>query len=293
MQLLTIDIGGTSIKFALCQDGQLSQQVQFPTPDNLESFYELLDQQVKNFKAKFPIEGVGISSPGAVNKETGVIEGASALPYIHNFPIQKQLEHLFQLPISIENDANCAALAENAMGAGKGSSSMATIVMGTGVGGSLVLNGKIHHGAHLFGGEFGFMVMDKDYHILSELGTVVNMAKRYSQTKNDGKNYTGIEVLGLAQAGDELAIAEKQIFIRAIAMAIYNIQHTFDPEMILLGGGVSQADFLLPTLEAELDKIYQAVKISNIRPKLGICQFKQEANLLGAAIDFLSTGEEH
>ncbi|MFI3887981.1 ROK family protein [Streptococcus parauberis] len=289
MQLLTVDIGGTSIKFALCQNGQLSQQVQFPTPKDLESFYDLLNQQVKVFKEKFPIGGVGISSPGAVNKETGVIEGASALPYIHNFPIQKELEELFQLPISIENDANCAALAEYSLGAGKGASSMATIVMGTGVGGSLVFDGKIHHGAHLFGGEFGFMVMTNDYQILSSLGTVVSMAKRYSKTKNDGTDYTGIEVLEFAQAGDELAIAERQIFIQAIAMAIYNIQHAFDPEIILLGGGVSQADFLIPALEAELDKIYQAVKISNLRPKLGICHFKHEANLLGAYTDFIST----
>ncbi|WP_253952579.1 ROK family protein, partial [Streptococcus equi] len=76
----------------------------------------------------------------------------------------------------------------------------------------------------------------------------------------------------------------------SLAMGVFNIQLAFDPEMILIGGGVSQADFLLPALEAELDKLYQIVSISDLRPQLAICHFKNEANLLGASIDFM---QEH
>ncbi|HEL0672678.1 TPA: ROK family protein [Streptococcus equi subsp. zooepidemicus] len=289
MTLLCIDIGGTSIKFAICHKGRLAKQSSVPTPHSLENFYHMLDERLAYYRTE-KLSGIAISSPGAVNKATGIIEGASALPYIHGFPIRQDLEKRFGLPISMENDANCAALAESALGAGQGASSIAMLVLGTGVGGSLVINGRIHYGAHLFGGEFGFMVMNERYQTFSELGTVVNMAKRYSQIINDGKSYTGKEVLELADQGDPVALKERQVFLQSLAMGVFNIQHAFDPDRILIGGGVSQADFLLPALEAELDKLYQLVSISDLRPQLAVCQFKNEANLLGASIDFM---QEH
>lgn len=289
MTLLCIDIGGTSIKFAICHKGRLKKQSSRPTPQSLEDFYHMLDERLAYYRTK-KLSGIAISSPGAVNKATGIIEGASALPYIHGFPIQQCLEERLGLPVSIENDANCAALAESALGAGQGASSLAMLVLGTGVGGSLVINGRILYGAHLFGGEFGFMVMNERYQTFSELGTVVNMAKRYSQIINDGKSYTGKEVLELADQGDPVALKERQVFLQSLAMGVFNIQHAFDPDRILIGGGVSQADFLLPALEAELDKLYQLVSISDLRPQLAVCQFKNEANLLGASIDFM---QEH
>lgn len=289
MTLLCIDIGGTSTKFATCRKGKLEKQSSRPTPHSLEGFYRMLDERLAYYRTE-KLSGIAISSPGAVNKKTGSVEGASALPYIHGFPIRQDLEKRFGLPISMENDANCAALAESALGAGQGASSIAMLVLGTGVGGSLVINGRIHYGAHLFGGEFGFMVMNERYQTFSELGTVVNMAKRYSQIINDGKSYTGKEVLELADQGDPVALKERQVFLQSLAMGVFNIQHAFDPDRILIGGGVSQADFLLPALEAELDKLYQLVSISDLRPQLAVCQFKNEANLLGASIDFM---QEH
>lgn len=289
MTLLCIDIGGTSTKFATCRKGKLEKQSSCPTPHSLEGFYRMLDERLAYYRTE-KLSGIAISSPGAVNKKTGSIEGASALPYIHGFPIRQDLEKRFGLPISMENDANCAALAESALGAGQGASSIAMLVLGTGVGGSLVINGRIHYGAHLFGGEFGFMVMNERYQTFSELGTVVNMAKRYSQIINDGKSYTGKEVLELADQGDPVALKERQVFLQSLAMGVFNIQHAFDPDRILIGGGVSQADFLLPALEAELDKLYQLVSISDLKPQLAVCQFKNEANLLGASIDFM---QEH
>ena len=152
MSLLTIDIGGTSIKYARFADGKLGEEGAFGTPDNLEQFYQSLTAVVEQFKENSDVCGVAISSPGAVNKASGVIEGASALPYIHDFEIHAELEKRFGLPVSIENDANCAALAEVKFGAAKGLSDVLLLVLGTGVGGSVVMNGKVHHGKHLFGG---------------------------------------------------------------------------------------------------------------------------------------------
>ncbi|GEO52243.1 hypothetical protein LPL03_03390 [Lactiplantibacillus argentoratensis] len=135
-----IDIGGTTIKFAVWQDQQLVAKTKVTTPTTLAEFYTLLTTQVAQMKRDYQIAGVGISSPGAVNKATGIIEGASALPYIHNFRIQPELQRRFELPVSMENDANCAALAELADGAGKQVASLCFLIVGTGVGGSVIVN---------------------------------------------------------------------------------------------------------------------------------------------------------
>ena len=106
MNLIAIDIGGTTIKIATWINKKLKMVFTVDTPDNLETFYHKLSDAVNEIKTNNKIDGVAISSPGAVNKKTGVIEGASALPYIHNFKIVPELEKRFGLPVSIENDAN-------------------------------------------------------------------------------------------------------------------------------------------------------------------------------------------
>ena len=245
MSLLTIDIGGTSIKYARFADGKLGEEGAFGTPDNLEQFYQSLTAVVEQFKENSDVCGVAISSPGAVNKASGVIEGASALPYIHDFEIHAELEKRFGLPVSIENDANCAALAEVKFGAAKGLSDVLLLVLGTGVGGSVVMNGKVHHGKHLFGGEFGFMLMD-DEHSFSDLGTTIRMAERYN--KRTGEELDAIEIFEKAFNGDKIANEEKDIFLYNVAKGIFNLTYSFDPERVIIGGGVSQAEWLIPEL---------------------------------------------
>ncbi|MQW23166.1 MULTISPECIES: ROK family protein [unclassified Lactococcus] len=289
MSLLTIDIGGTSIKSAVFTTGKLSENESFKTPATLDVFYERLTALVSAYKEKYDLEGVAISAPGAVNKQTGVIEGASALPYIHHFNIHQELEKRFGLPISIENDANCAALAEVEFGVAKGLSNVLFLVLGTGVGGSVVMNGKVHHGKHLFGGEFGFMIMD-DEHTFSELGTTVRMEDRYTQ--RTGTKLTAIEIFDLAFSGDPVAKSEMDIFTFNVAKGIYNLQYSFDPELIIIGGGVSQADWLIPELEKQLSVILERVGMAPFMPKLAVCHYRNNANLIGAAVDFKKTYEK-
>ena len=89
--LAVIDIGGTTIKFAAWKNNELMDVHAVDTPKSLEEFYEILEHETNDFKKKYDVKGVAISAPGAVNKKTGVIEGASALPYIHNFKIGQEL----------------------------------------------------------------------------------------------------------------------------------------------------------------------------------------------------------
>ncbi|MGY4756427.1 ROK family protein [Lactococcus lactis subsp. lactis] len=286
MSLLTIDIGGTSIKYARFADGKLGEEGAFGTPDNLDQFYQSLTAVVEQFKENSDVCGVAISSPGAVNKATGVIEGASALPYIHDFDIHAELEKRFGLPVSIENDANCAALAEVKFGAAKGLSDVLLLVFGTGVGGSVVMNGKVHHGKHLFGGEFGFMLMD-DEHSFSTLGTTIRMAERYN--KRTGETLDAIEIFEKAFNGDEIANEEKEIFLYNVAKGIFNLTYSFDPELVIIGRGVSQAEWLIPELQKQLQKIMEIIEVATFMPEIVTCEFRNSANLIGAAVDFSQT----
>lgn len=286
MSLLTIDVGGTSIKYALFRKGALSQKGSFPTPTSLTAYYEVLTELVKNYEQLYQITGVAISSPGAVNKTTGAIEAASALPYIHHFDIRGELEARFVLPVSMENDANCAALAELKFGAAKGMKDVIFMVLGTGVGGAIVIDGKIRHGQHLFGGELGFMLMD-DTHSFSELGTTIGMANRYKA--RTGKDLTGEAIFNLAHAGEEIAQEEMTVFLFNVAKGIFNLAYAFDPECIVIGGGVSQAEWLIPELEKELQKMLNKFRIAPFLPVIKACQYRNDANLVGAAVDFQQT----
>lgn len=281
-----IDIGGTSIKFAVMENGQLKKLDPVKTPKTLEEFYTELTKKITEMKSEFSITGVGISSPGAVNKKTGVVEGASAIPYIHNFPIQPELEKRFGLPVSMENDANCAALAELDSGAGKDVDSLLFLIIGTGVGGSVIINHQIWHGAHLFGGEFGYTLVD-DESTLSNLATSVGVAQRYNTASNT--NYSGKEVFDLADKGDARAHKEVQTMYYSLAKGIYNLQYSFDPELIVLGGAVSNNPHLIPEVNSEIEKIRKVVKIASIKPQIVPCEYTDEANLRGAAVDFDQT----
>lgn len=283
MDLAAIDIGGTTIKIATWKNQKLIDEHAVETPETLEEFYKTLTTEVNKIKETTDIKGVGISAPGSVDPDSGIIGGTSAVPYIHNFDIVSELEKRFNLPVTIENDANSAALGELAGGSGKNCKSMAFFVIGTGIGGAIILDQKIWHGAHLYGGEFGYMLVDGN--TLSALGSPIQLAKRYND--KTGKNLSGKEVFELADQGDEIAKQERHTMLHALAVAIFNIQHAFDPEKVILGGGISNNPKLLPLLNQELrDLLARLDNDANLMPQLSICELKSEANLRGAVYNF-------
>lgn len=282
MNLAVIDIGGTTIKIATWKDNKLQNKHAVDTPKDLDTFYTVLTDEVNKIKENTNIKGVAISAPGAVNQKTGIIGGTSALPYIHNFKIVDELEKRFELPVSIENDANSAALGELAEGAGKGSDSMAFFVIGTGIGGAIIINQKVWHGAHLFGGEFGYMGIGTKS--VSDLASPVAMANRYNE--RTGKKFDGKTVFALADEDDPVASDERQTLIHSLALAIYNVQQSFDPEKIVIGGGISNNPELIPLLNREIDYIRKQVNPASIKPEIVLCSLKSNANLRGAVADF-------
>ena len=282
MSLLAFDIGGTSVKYAIWDEDQLKEKGSFFTPDSWDQLKSLLVQTKVSFQERFMIDGVAFSAPGAINQIDRQIEGVSEVPYIHFFPIYDELEAAFGVPVSFENDANCAGLAEIWRGAAVDKSNVLFVVLGTGIGGAIIVNGEIQHGHHLLGGEFGFMLLEGE-RTFSELGTAVAMARRYAKRMNLPTNeVSGEQVFQLAEAGDQVAKEEVNTFYHYLVKGLYNLAYSFDPEVLLLGGGVSNKPDLIERINDEMDALFSRLRVPPFRPVIELCQFKNDANLIGA-----------
>ncbi|MBC1474222.1 ROK family protein [Listeria grandensis] len=285
MTLLAFDMGGTAVKYALvAQDGKIMDKGKFKTPDTLEGLINTLEA-TKNTYSTHSLDGVAFSCPGAVNNESGIIGGASAIPYIHHFPFKQLLEEKLALPITLENDANCAALAETWLGVAKNVHDILFIIVGSGIGGAVIKDGKIHAGAHLHGGEFGYMIMNDKLENLSDTGTVVNASARIAKRKGLS-SLNGVEAFQLKEAGDQIAIDEIESMYRNLAKGIFNLQYVYDPELIVIGGGVSERTDFLPSIQAELDTLLAKITIAKVAPTIVSCAFGNDANLIGAVAKF-------
>lgn len=287
MAILAFDIGGSSVKHGVWSDDQLIEKGSFKTPKSWDEMKAQLVAVKEKVENAFTLEGVAFSAPGAVNQVDRQIEGISAVKYLHFFPIYDELEEAFGLPVSFENDANSAGLAEVWKGSAKENDTVLFVVIGTGIGGAVIVNNKVHHGAHLFGGEFGYMMLnEKD--TFSDLATAVRMAMRYADRK--GLSYDDIDgkrVFELAKEGDPIAIEEVDKFFFYLTMGLYNIAYAFDPEKILIGGGVSNLDGLIERLDDEFGKLLGRINYNTFRPELELCTFRSDANLIGAVYNFL------
>lgn len=291
--LLVFDWGGTSVKHAFWSEGEgLFGQGSFATPKTWEEMKDTMLSIYEDSENKEYFKGVAISAPGSVDQEQGIIGGISAIEYIHNFPIQKELEDLFGLPVSIENDANSAALAELWQGAADDIDNAIFVVVGTGIGGAVIQNRKLLRGRNLFAGEFGIMEFG-DEGSFSMLGTAVHMAERYCRRKGlDEKHFSGKEVFALAEEGDEIAIEEVDKFYDYLSLGIYNLLFTTDPDVVIIGGGVSKKEDLVENLEKRIDARLKRQNLGDYQYSLRSCEFHNDANLLGAIYSFLQSREE-
>ena len=284
MAILVFDMGGSAVKYGVWSQDSLVSKGKFTTPNTWEEMKAQL-QQVRT-SVNEEIEGVGISAPGAVNAQERRIDGISAIPYIHGFDIYSELEAAFGVPVTIENDANCAGMAEFYQGAGKDFQQAAFVVIGTGVGGTLFQNGELVRGAHLYGGEFGLMILDQGK-TFSQLGTAVQMAWLYCDRIGvDRATITGEEVFQRAEDGDAIAIEEVNKFYRYLAQGLFSIQFAFDPEVIIIGGGVSAKKGLLQEVDQRLKKMLADQALNDFVPLIKLCDYRNDANLVGAAANF-------
>lgn len=288
-----LDVGGSSIKYALMDEtGVFLEKSSVPTPKaSLDLFMDTVDSIVKDLREDKRLKGLAVSMPGAVNVETGIIDGVTALPYIHGPNMKELLQERTQLPAEIENDANCAGLAEGWVGAAKDVNDYLCIVIGTGIGGALVLDKKVRHGTNGFAGEFGYMMLgddwphstDSSWSSLAAVGGLINqVAKRKGLDPNQ---LTGKKIFAMAEEGDLDVQKEIEWFFQRLAIGIYNLQYMIDPEKILIGGAISHRQGFVEQINETLRQ--KKFSQSGLLIQVERCQFGNDSNLLGALYHFL------
>lgn len=281
MRLIVFDIGGTTVKRGIWEHQRLSEVSSFPTPATFDGLLEKMASSMHRNDRQFT--GIAVSAPGAVDQEQRKIRGISAVPYIHQRPLFDELEQYFDLPVMIENDANCAGIAEVELCVGKEAQNIAFVVLGTGVGGALFVKRKLYKGSHLFGGEIGLLKSQNDQ-TFSQNGTLVKAANIYSEQTNscvDGKALYALE-----ENGNVLATMLLDKMHEIMANNLYSLQVMFDPELIVLGGGISGQPALADELSKRLFEQLKKEGIEEIMPSIKCCSFHNDANLIGAALNF-------
>ncbi|MDX8336116.1 ROK family protein [Candidatus Cetobacterium colombiensis] len=284
---LVFDLGGTYIKHGiLSADGKILENSKFKTPTSLEELYKSISK-IKE-ESKYQVSGIALSCPGAVNSKTGFIGGVSALPYIHGPNIKRELEELLDLEVHLENDANCAALAEVWLGEAKNNSDVVFIVIGTGVGGAIVKEKKIHKGKNLHAGEFGIMYFESEIGVPGTWGTVSigQLTKRISEKL--GRDIEGIELFNLVEkAKDDFLQKEIEKWYADLAKGILTIQYVYDPEKIIIGGGISSNQLIMNKIQKKVDELVEKLNVATIYPEVKACKFNNNSNLIGALYNFL------
>lgn len=287
--ILTIDIGGTFIKYGIFDEKyNLYTKGKIDTPkENIDSFLEALNNIYQQFTN---IEGIAISMPGLVDADNGsaIIDGA--LAFLKHDNIQKLISDYLNIKVHIENDARCATLAELILGNLSDVNNGATIIFGTGIGGGIVIDRKIIKGANLYAGELSYLSIDlaknmQGNNFFDAYCSLIGMAS-IIENRIGIKNISGIEIFKMIKEGNKDIEKIMRDICHKIAMIIYQLQFVIDPEKVLIGGGISQEPLFINYIQEEIKKIALDNPKIRIIPKVEKCYFGNDANLLGALLNY-------
>ena len=296
MYYICIDIGGTSIKYGVLSDegeifidGTVSTKVTEKENFILSDVKKLVRNILDEYR-NYEIKGICVSTAGVVNPEKGEIAYAGpTIPKYTGTKIKEELEKEFSISCEVENDVNCAGLGEYWKGAGKGSNSMVCLTIGTGIGGSVILDGKLLNGIGYTAGEIGYMDVNGSYiqNIASSKYLVEKVQKEKVEKEGITDAITGVDIFELAKKGDEICIAGINEIISNLAVGVRNIIYLLNPEVIVIGGGITaQKEYL----EEKIRKEVNDGMISDMfrKTRIELAQQGNQAGLLGALYNFLN-----
>lgn len=285
MAFICFDVGGTAVKHGVySNNGQLVEKNDFPTPHaDKESFYQALSQTITDYEKDYKIEGIGLSIPGFINPHSGEAITAGALLNFYGENILEGLKDYTDYPIAIENDANCAALAEQASGNAQDVDSFLLITIGTGIGGAIVLNQQLHQGYSYRAGEFGLMHLDvanRPLMTAHDLASTSALVRDYKIHKNlPADTVVDARQIMIEKETDPAVQAVFDNWLTYLSALIFNSSTFFNPDKILLGGGISANESLIPAIEAQLEK---DPAWKEMKTTIQSCHYYNEAGLRGA-----------
>jgi glucokinase len=307
---LGIDLGGTNIKSGVVDDdGRVLSSVSVPTEAlqgakaGLDHLAEAGHRAVEASGVPWDrIAGVGLGSPGTMDIQAGLLLEPPNLPGWENMPIRDLLAERLGKPTVLQNDGNAAAFGEYWTGAGKGAHSLVMFTLGTGIGGGVVIDGRIHEGRHSHGAECGHIIIEMDGGRICSCGQVGHLEAYASATslvkrahealdrddqpsllrRLDRAAVTSRAIAEAAAAGDALADRLMRETARYLAVGAVTMMHTVDPDLILFGGGMINAGRPL------LDEIRRNVRaiafpIPAAKTRIEFAELGDEAGFVGAA----------
>lgn len=289
---LIFDIGGTNLKYGILSDaGIIIEKNKISTPKNdLKQFMTVIKDIIDFYYGK--IKGIAFSCPGKVDEATEIIHFGGSLPFLDGLQLKKELNKKYKIPISVENDGKSAALAELWLGNLKNIQNGAAIVLGTGIGGGIVINGKLVLGTHFQAGELSFMFNNKSENGLAKLtgfntsavGMIESISKKL-KIRNDG-----FAVFKEINNGNKIANDIFQEFCRNVAILIMNIQSVVDLQRFVISGGISAQPVLIKTINEEYDRLHQEtpfIREMMTKPEIMNSKFNNDVNLFGALYHLL------
>lgn len=310
--LAGIDIGGTTVKLAIfTEQGEIITQWEIPTDKTdfgkkiMQDVKEAITKKLEELNIPYEsLKGAGAGAPGPVDTEKGILQGAVNIGWDDNFPLRDLLQSALNVPVAIENDANVAALGEMWQGAGQGAKDIICVTLGTGVGGGVIVNGDIIHGSNGAAGEIGHLTSVPVGGLSCNCGksgcleTVASATGIVRTAKNKIASFNGESILKdlLGQKGnlsakdifdaakndDPLALEVVDETANHLGLALANIGSVFNPERIVIGGGVSRAgDFLVQKIRQSFDQYsFKAVREST---EILLAKLGNDAGIVGAA----------
>lgn len=294
---LTIDVGGTNIKYALMnEEATIFEKGEVPTPyDGLDTFVGVLKQIYDKYADK-QIEALVMSAPGKIDANTGYFYTSGALEYINDTNLKDVLKDIIPVDFAVENDAKAAAAAEIWKGSMKGVKNGTVIVLGTGIGGAIIIDGKLYRGSTFAAGEYSGIPTRLDEakydpaQMWARLNGVGIMSDAYAKKiGKDPSEVNGRVLFQDAIDGKQEALDTIDHYCESLASGIIAIQFILDVEKVAIGGGISKQPILMESLQRKLHAYYDEAGtfMPATLPEVVTCEFGNDANMIGALYHYL------
>ncbi len=305
------DIGGTFVKYGLvAENGTILNKGHMPTSHKLEQLLADIEAIVQNYAAERQITAIGVSAPGIIRQDGFMVTGG-ALRELYQVNLKQLIEDKTGYETTVENDANAAAIAEQWLGNAQGIANYLTIVLGTGVGGGIVINGDIYRGTHGMAGEFGFTLtrdfnetVDENIEIASQ-NFSSSVSKGLLETYNRAEKQAGYPekqtddaraIIERTQAGEPVSCRVFDTYVKHIAVNLVNLIGAFDPEVILIGGGISNSTFFIEQVQQKVLALLK--QHGSLAPLVGKTtatvlptKLRNDAGIIGAVFQAIKQGK--
>ncbi len=293
---LVIDVGGTFTKYAVMdEECQFYCKDKVPTvKTNADDFIEMI---VGIFHNTEDIAGIAISQAGVIDSDKGFLYNGGSLTFLQNLNLTEKLQKRCKVPVTVENDARCAGLAEIWKGSLSDCNNAIALIIGTAVGEAMIVDRKVLKGKHCMAGEFSYVLTnaedaensDKTLAMRGGMPALIRIAAEALGIPEN--QLSGEEIFRKANEGEAQAMACVRKFARTLAVQINNAQFLFDPERIAIGGGVSAQPLLIQFIREELAKFSKIYPHKVPSPEITTCRFFNDSNLIGALYVHLKAQE--